>query len=113
MADTFNFGVDQGSDCEVEITFRPGGEDFDFTGFTIQAMLRRQVHSDVALTLTSQGVSPTITVAGPVVTLIFLGTATAALIDTYFYDVVATSSSAKRRIVEGKVTFTPAITRSA
>lgn len=110
MASKFNFSLDLGSDCPVEITYSPGGVDFDLTGWAIRAQHRRSVADDVAdLELNTSG--GTITQSGAVLLLDYTATLIASMEGQYVYDVLATNGSMKRRVVEGIVTFNPASTR--
>lgn len=110
MASKFNFNLDAGVDNVVEISYIPNGVAFDLTGWAVVAQLRRTWASETVDCELSTALG-TIAVASSNLTLTFSAAATPALSGVYVYDVVATFGTMKRRIVEGSILATPAVTR--
>lgn len=110
MAAKLDLQLDQGADNTVQITYAPGGLNFDLTGWTAALQARRN-HADDTADISLSTATGEIVITGAMIAIEFSAVITAALDGRYVYDLVVTDGSAKRRIVEGAITINPAATR--
>ena len=113
-AATYNCTIDQGADWYVTFVYKDSaGTAIDLTGYTAAMMVRdTYANSTTVLSLTS---SSGITITPLTGTLQVRATATqtaAIAAGSYVYDLEITSAgSIKTRLVQGKITVSPEVTR--
>lgn len=103
-----NLIIDQGSDFNMKLTFRKDGVNMDLTGYSIRAQIR-QTKTAPAITTSFTG----LVVDAPIgIFMISLPASVSSSINpgNYFYDVEVYGPSTTR-VLEGKVTITPEVTR--
>jgi hypothetical protein len=103
-----NLIIDQGSDFNMRLTFRQNGVNMDLTGYNIRAQIR-QSKTAPAITTSFTGL---VVDALNGIFMISLPATTSSAINpgNYFYDVEVYGASVTR-VLEGKVTITPEVTR--
>ena len=110
-AGTYNFTLEQGSTFSRQITVQENGTALNLTGYTAR-MQMRSTHdsSTIALTYTSTIASPA---SNGIVNLSATATQSAAIEEgIYVYDLeIESSGGVETRLMEGKVTVTPEVTR--
>lgn len=111
MAQKYNFNLDQGADFNTEIRLLSNNAPFDLTNCVVASSMKKNQTS-----LTSYQFSCTVQDAANGV--LQLGMPSSASIDIdagrFLYDIEVTDSQGKvHRVLEGIVTVTPSITRSA
>ena len=110
-AGTYNFTLEQGSTFSRQITVQEDGTALNLTGYTAR-MQMRSTHdsSTIALTYTSTIASPA---SNGIVNLSATATQSAAIEEgIYVYDLeIESSGGVVTRLMEGKVTVTPEVTR--
>ena len=115
MSAKYCFTIDQGTDLRVPFVLKNAdGTLVDLTGCAIRMQLRKNFYADEAVdTLTTDDGRITMTPAEGRFELIFPNAVTAGYpVQTLVYDVELVSSGGEvRRIVEGKASVTPEVTR--
>ena len=110
-AGTYNFTLEQGSTFSRQITVQEDGTALNLTGYTAR-MQMRSTHdsSTIALTYTSTIASPA---SNGIVNLSATASQSAAIEEgIYVYDLeIESSGGVVTRLMEGKVTVTPDVTR--
>ena len=110
-AGTYNFTLEQGSTFSRQITVQENGTALNLTGYTAR-MQMRSTHdsSTIALTYTTTIASPA---SNGIVNLSATATQSAAIEEgIYVYDLeIESSGGVVTRLMEGKVTVTPEVTR--
>ena len=110
-AGTYNFTLEQGSTFSRQITVQENSTALNLTGYTAR-MQMRSTHdsSTIALTYTSTIASPA---SNGKINLSATATQTAAIEEgIYVYDLeIESSGGVVTRLMEGKVTVTPEVTR--
>lgn len=103
-----NLIIDQGSDFNMKLTFRQDGVNMDLTGYNVRAQIR-QTKTSPAVTVSFTGL---VVDAPNGVFMISLPASVSSSINpgNYFYDVEIYGASITR-VLEGKVTITPEVTR--
>jgi hypothetical protein len=103
-----NLIIDQGSDFNMQLTFRQNGINMNLTGYNIRAQIRE---GKTATTITASFTGLVVDALNGVF-LISLPAATSSGINpgNYFYDVEVYGASITR-VLEGKVIITPEVTR--
>ena len=110
-AGTYNFTLEQGSTFSRQITVQENGTALNLTGYTAR-MQMRSTHdsSTIALTYTSTIASPA---SNGIVNLSATASQSAAIEEgIYVYDLeIESGTGVVTRLMEGKVTVTPEVTR--
>ena len=110
-AGTYNFTLEQGSTFSRQITVQENGTALNLTGYTAR-MQMRSTHdsSTIALTYTTTIASPA---SNGIVNLSATAAQSAAIEEgIYVYDLeIESSGGVVTRLMEGKVTVTPEVTR--
>ncbi len=112
-----SFVLEQGSRFSMDIIFRgPTGTPINLTGYGVEMAIREKVDSPSRI-ITLSSANGRIVFASPrstgKITLVLASEVTAGLsFDTAVYDLVLTDPSGQRkRMLEGTVTFSRAVTR--
>ena len=115
MSAKYCFTIDQGTDLRVPFVLKNAdGTLVDLTGCAIRMQLRKNFYADEAVdTLTTDDGRITMTPAEGRFELVFPNSTTAGYpVQTLVYDIELVSSGGEvRRIVEGKASVTPEVTR--
>lgn len=115
MSAKYCFQIDQGTDLRVPFVLKNAdGTLVDLTGCAVRMQLRKNFYADEAVdTLTTDDGRITMTPADGRFELIFTNAVTAGYpVQTLVYDIELVSSGGEvRRIVEGKASVTPEVTR--
>jgi hypothetical protein len=111
MAEEFNFSLDEGVDTAVHIVYKPDDVLFDLTGYTAKAQLRKHSFAALALELTSSTGGISVSIPDAVLTLNFTAANTLGLFGNYNYDITINNGVSSRRVAEGLITISPAITK--
>jgi len=109
MAIKGNLVIDQGTDFSATIEVdSPGGSNFDLTGYTTAAQMRKNYASSIAYDF----VTSVNDIDGKIILSMSSSLTSTIEPGRYLYDVEMTSPGGEiTRVVEGIVTITPAITR--
>lgn len=103
-----NLIIDQGSDFNMKMTFRQNEVGMDLTGFNIRAQIRKtKLSSTVTASFNTYIVDA---VNGVFMISLPASTSTNIVAGIYVYDVEIYGNSVTR-VLEGKVTITPEVTR--
>ena len=109
MANSQDIFIDQGADFSAQVTVKKDGLDFDLTGYTFEAQIRKTMNTSTAIA------SFTVTINSEnnnVVDLFLTSTQTASLDSKrYVYDLEATKNGNVYRLIQGHITVSPNVTR--
>ena len=112
-AATTNLIIDQGATWEITFTYKnSNGTPINLTGYTAALQLRTSYDASSAALSLSSGSG--IVLGGTAGTIAVTATATqtgALTAGEYVYDLEVTSSSKVTRLVQGRITVTPQVTR--
>jgi hypothetical protein len=109
MAAIANLFVDQGTTFNTSVLVtNDAGSEFDLTGYSVAAQLRKSYSSSTATDFTTAVSEPA--TAGQI-NLTLSATQTGALEGRYVYDVEVTKDGIVTRVVEGLVTISPQVTK--
>jgi hypothetical protein len=116
-AGVYNTTIEKGATFNLSVTYKDStGTPVDLTGWTVR-MHVRETPADASPILTSEGGSPTIVMtknsSGVITVTIAASTTSAIDVPTAYYDIEAqeTSTGVVRRILKGRITVSPEVTR--
>jgi hypothetical protein len=106
MATKYNLVIDQGSDFKLKLSFKTNEEVRDLTGYSIRGYARKTINGPTNFQFATSVVN----------TNTFLLTVLATVSDTiepgiYLYDIELYNATQIERVLEGKITVTPGVTR--
>ena len=109
-AGTYNFTIEQGATFSRVLTLQENGSAMSLSGYSAASQFRSTHDSSTVVGTITSTIS---NASGGVITLSMTSSATGAIEEgIYVYDVEITSSAgAVTRIMQGKVTLTPQVTR--
>lgn len=112
-AATYNVIIDQGANWQVNLSYKDSnGDPVNLTGYTAQLQLRTSYDAALASLNLSTGSGITITANSGLIAINATASQTGALVaGDYVYDLEITLSGVVTRIIQGRATVRPQVTR--
>jgi len=109
MANSQDIFIDQGADFSAQVTVKRDGLDFDLTGYTLEAQIRKTMNASSSIV----SFSVLLNSDNSNVVELFLSSAQTTTLESkrYVYDLEATKDGNTYRLIQGHITVSPNVTR--